>query len=57
MLFMLPDSVVPISKILQNDEVESAPRLERALYLMLWDKELRRLDPLGMIASKWYFSG
>jgi hypothetical protein len=54
MLFILPDSVAPIPKNLQNDEVELTPRVERALYLMLCDKELRRLDPLGTIASKWY---
>jgi hypothetical protein len=28
-----------------------SPSPERALYLMLCDKELRRLDPLGVIAS------
>jgi hypothetical protein len=36
--------------------METTPCVERALYLMLCDKELQRLDPLRTIAAKsWSF--
>eukprot|EP00953_Heterococcus_sp_UTEX-ZZ885_P011684 6760-Heterococcus_DN1.PRE.4 len=37
-----------------NDKVECTPYVERAVYLMLHDKELQRLDPERTIAARYW---